>query len=97
MKIAILSDVHGNLPALNAVLDCVNEIAPAAVIVAGDLVGGPDFNKTTSILDNLGSKMILGNMDLDFLKFLDGDFSHEKRSSRQWGFMRWHVRNADSM
>jgi len=96
MKIAILSDVHGNLPALDAVLDCVSEIAPDAVIVAGDLVGGPDFNQTTSLLDNLGSWMILGNMDLDLLKFFDGEFSYEKRASRQWGFMKWHADNADS-
>lgn len=96
MKLAILSDVHGNLPALNAVLESVNEIAPDSVVVAGDLVGGPDFNETISLLDNLGSRMILGNMDLDLLKFLDGDFSHEKRASRQWGFMRWHAQNAKS-
>jgi putative phosphoesterase len=94
MKIAILSDVHGNLPALRAVLDCVNEVAPDAVIVAGDLIGGPDFNETTSILDEIGSWMILGNMDLDLLKFIDGDFSREKRGSRQWSFMRWHAHNA---
>jgi putative phosphoesterase len=94
MRIAILSDIHGNLPALRAVLDCVNEIAPDAVIVAGDLIGGPDFNETISLLDDIGSWMILGNMDLDFLKFLEGDFSREKRESRQWGFMRWHAHNA---
>ena len=96
MKLAILSDIHGNLPALKSILVSMEKIAPDAIIVAGDLIGGPDFNETTSLLENLGSLMILGNMDLDLLKFIDGDFSHEKRASRQWGFMRWHARNADN-
>jgi putative phosphoesterase len=93
MKLAILSDIHGNLPALKSILVSMEKIAPDAVIVAGDLIGGPDFNETTSLLEDLGSLMILGNMDLDLLKFIDGDFSYEKRASRQWGFMRWHANN----
>jgi putative phosphoesterase len=94
MKFAVLSDVHGNLPALKAVLDCVDAIAPDAVLVAGDLIGGPDFNETTALLKDLGSLMVPGNMDLDLLKFLDGDFSPGKRASQQWGFMRWQAKNA---
>jgi putative phosphoesterase len=96
MKLAILSDIHGNLPALKSILVYLDKISPNAVIVAGDLIGGPDFNETTSLLEDLGSLMILGNMDLDLLKFIDGDFSYEKRASRQWGFMRWHAKNIKS-
>lgn len=43
MKIAVLSDVHGNLPALEAVLDDIAEWQPDQVIVNGDLVNrGPN-------------------------------------------------------
>lgn len=42
MKIAVLSDVHGNLPALEAVLDDIARWQPDEVIVNGDLVNrGP--------------------------------------------------------
>lgn len=42
MKIAVLSDVHGNLPALEAVLDDIERWGADAVVVNGDLVSrGP--------------------------------------------------------
>jgi len=42
MKIAVLSDVHGNLPALRAVIDHNEQWQPDTVIVAGDTVNrGP--------------------------------------------------------
>ncbi|MGA7801151.1 MAG: metallophosphoesterase family protein [Gammaproteobacteria bacterium] len=42
MKIAVLSDVHGNVPALEAVLDDIHIWEPDQVIVNGDLVSrGP--------------------------------------------------------
>jgi len=42
MKIAILSDIHGNLPALQAVADHIAAWCPDHVIVAGDIVNrGP--------------------------------------------------------
>lgn len=42
MKVAILADVHGNLPALQAVCDHVDRWRPDAVLVAGDVVNrGP--------------------------------------------------------
>lgn len=43
MKIAILSDVHGNLAALDAVLDDLSVVAPDRVILNGDIINrGPD-------------------------------------------------------
>jgi predicted phosphodiesterase len=42
VKIAVLSDIHGNLPALEAVLDDIERWTPDEVIVNGDLVSrGP--------------------------------------------------------
>ncbi len=42
MKIAVLSDIHGNVPALEAVLDDLDRWRPDEVIVNGDLVSrGP--------------------------------------------------------
>jgi putative phosphoesterase len=42
MKIAVLSDVHGNVPALEAVLDDIAHWAPDHVVINGDLINrGP--------------------------------------------------------
>lgn len=42
MRIAVLSDVHGNVPALEAVLEDIEHWAPDRIVVNGDLVNrGP--------------------------------------------------------
>ncbi len=42
MKIAVISDVHGNVPALEAVLDDIERWGPDRLVVAGDLINrGP--------------------------------------------------------
>src|SRR3982750_3388825 len=41
-KLAVLSDIHGNFAALQAVADHINQWNPDAVVVAGDIVNrGP--------------------------------------------------------
>ncbi|HZE05826.1 MAG TPA: metallophosphoesterase [Solirubrobacteraceae bacterium] len=40
MRVAVLADIHGNLPALRAVLDEMERDPPDAIVVAGDVVGG---------------------------------------------------------
>jgi Icc-related predicted phosphoesterase len=43
MRIAIIADIHGNLPALEAALAAVEKLRPDRLIVAGDIVdGAPD-------------------------------------------------------
>ena len=41
MKIAIISDIHGNLPALQAVLAAINVSGVDRIINVGDTLGGP--------------------------------------------------------
>ena len=40
MRIAVLADIHGNMPALRAVLAELDGARVDAVVVAGDVVGG---------------------------------------------------------
>jgi len=62
MKIAIISDIHSNLEALNAVLRDIGEVE--CVLCVGDLVGyGPDPNKVIELLEILGIKSVMGNHD----------------------------------
>ena len=38
---AALYDIHGNLPALEAVLDQVDRLGPDRILIGGDVVFGP--------------------------------------------------------
>ena len=66
MKVAILSDVHANLPALQAVLDDVARTAPGAPIWhCGDVVGyGASPNEVIAELQRVGATGVMGNHDL---------------------------------
>jgi putative phosphoesterase len=41
MRIAVVADVHGNLPALRAVSEQLNRERAQALVIAGDVAGGP--------------------------------------------------------
>lgn len=74
-RIAVLSDVHGNLVALEAVLAEIRREKPDAVLVAGDLVmQGPDPNGTIDalrVLESEGGLVVSGNTDIAV-----GDFDY---------------------
>src|SRR5438046_5411187 len=64
MRLAVLTDVHANLPALEAVLRDVDSLSPAGLWVAGDLVGyNPWPNEVLQILRDRTAKAIRGNHD----------------------------------
>ncbi|HET7828264.1 MAG TPA: metallophosphoesterase family protein [Candidatus Limnocylindrales bacterium] len=74
-RIALLSDVHGNLPALEAVTKQIRRERPDAVLVAGDLVlNGPDPNGAVDalrVLESEGALIVSGNTDIAV-----GDFDY---------------------
>lgn len=65
MRIAVLADVHGNLPALEAVLADIDDQAVDRVIVNGDLANrGPDTGAVYRLLaEHLEGAATLGNHD----------------------------------
>src|SRR2546430_15853016 len=79
MPLAVLSDVHANLPALEAVLADVDRAAPAGIWVAGDLVGyNPWPNEVLQILRDRRVEGIRGNHDRAALGA--GDFRFHGRA-----------------
>jgi len=66
MKVVILSDVHANLPALEAVLEDAARIAPGAPIWhCGHVVGyGASPNEVVAELQRVGATGVMGNRDL---------------------------------
>jgi putative phosphoesterase len=64
MRLAIFSDIHGNLQALDAVLADIGAQQPDAVYCLGDLVGyGASPNEVTARVRELGCPTVMGNYD----------------------------------
>lgn len=64
MRLAILSDIHGNRHALEAVWDDVERLRPDAVYCLGDLVGYGAFpNEVVDFIRSHSIPTIMGNYD----------------------------------
>jgi predicted phosphodiesterase len=64
MRLAVISDIHANLIALEAVLDDIASKSPDAVINLGDCVSGPLWPKETmELLEGRGIPSVRGNHD----------------------------------
>ena len=65
MLIAAIYDIHGNLPALEAVLEDIETAAPDLIVVGGDVAAGPLPGPTIERLRALGdrARFIRGNAD----------------------------------
>ncbi len=74
MRIAVLADIHGNLPALRAVLAEVDRLAVDAIVVAGDVVGGPQPRESLELLAARPERVrwIAGNAEHEALAVLAG-------------------------
>jgi predicted phosphodiesterase len=72
-RIAVLSDVHGNATALDAVRKAFKKDKPDAVIVAGDLVmNGPEPAAAVDALremEEAGAALVQGNTDIAVADF----------------------------
>lgn len=65
MRLAFLADIHGNLPALEAVIRDLQDLAPDQVFLAGDLVNRcPWNNEVMELLADTGWPGVVGNHDL---------------------------------
>src|ERR1700689_3035979 len=64
MRLAVISDIHANLAALEAVLDDIASKSPDAIINLGDCVSGPLWPKETmELLEARGVPSVRGNHD----------------------------------
>ncbi len=72
-RVAVLSDVHGVLPALDAVLAEPFVVAADLVVVTGDIVAGPQPTQVLDRLRELGVRVVLvrGNADRELVELVD--------------------------
>ena len=80
MRVAVISDIHANLPALEAVLADIDRQAVTQVFCAGDLVGqGPHPNQVVSRVRKAGIPAILGNQEIEVRTLADRGRPDPKR------------------
>lgn len=85
MPTLILADIHGNLPALEAVLRHPAAQKCADIVSLGDHVNfGPQSRAVHERLTSLGAVMLLGNHEERLLRPADAEFD-----GYNWRLMRW--------
>jgi putative phosphoesterase len=62
-RIGLISDIHGNLPALEAVLAELEREQPDALVCLGDVATGPQPRETLARVRRLGCPVVMGNWD----------------------------------
>jgi predicted phosphodiesterase len=64
MRIAVVSDIHGNLSAFQAVLEDIRRVSPDLVLHGGDLAdGGSSPVEIVDSIRDLGWQGVMGNTD----------------------------------
>ena len=74
MRVAALYDVHGNVHALEAVLEEVERVEVDRIVFGGDIAAGPFPKETITLVRSLDAVCIRGNAD---------------RRNGQWGMHQW--------
>jgi predicted phosphodiesterase len=73
MRAAVLADIHGNLPALNAVLEEADVAGADAVVLLGDIALGPMPAETPERQAALGDRAVWvhGNCEREMVTALE--------------------------
>jgi predicted phosphodiesterase len=79
-RLAALYDVHGNLPALEAVLAEVERERCDLIVFGGDVAAGPHSAETVEVLVELGdrARFVLGNCEQYMIRIWDGEVDEDR-------------------
>src|SRR5215218_898950 len=89
MRVAVLADIHGNLPACEAVLEDIARVAPDYIVAAGDLaLRGAHPRETVELLFDRCDALLMGNTDC----YLAGNYlggAYRERDHWKTELLRW--------
>lgn len=92
MRIALLADIHGNLPALEAVLQDLEAHQPDYLLINGDLINGIPFS--AEVIDLVRRRdwvVVRGNHEFYFLDFGTARAVTGSEDRERWGQLHWLV------
>ena len=100
MKLLVCSDAHGNLRALDVVLDAYRELLPCGFLFLGDAVGYGA--SPAECLDRLlaleGANLVMGNHDLAVLKLSEREtFNADAFTALEWTVNTLHGKYDDHL
>jgi putative phosphoesterase len=95
MRIAVISDIHGCLPSLEAVLHDIHREPNDGLLVAGDMACGPNSSEVLLRLQAENAWMVLGNNEGYLLRFDSGLAPDWWFTSHQWALNRWVYQTID--
>lgn len=89
MRVAAISDIHGNLYALMKVLEDIDQQKIDLIICLGDLVGyGPHPNEVIALIKRRDLPCLKGNYDASVV---DGDFTYIRDTSINSFSLPWAI------
>ena len=98
-RVAVITDVHANLPALEAVLEAIESTDVDTVYCGGDLVGyGPHPNEVCRLIEARGIPAIYGNYDYAIGRDLeDCGCAYRDQHDRELGerSVAWTLKHTD--
>lgn len=89
MRLALISDIHGNLPALESVLTAIRDHAPDQILSLGDQVNlGPSPKEVLALLRENNVTCLHGNHERYILSVMAGDPGYD---GANFDFLRYHT------
>ena len=90
MQIAVLADIHGNLPALEAVAADIDRLNPDLVFVAGDFQNrGPNPREVTEFVAKSGWTLLRGNHEDYVIRQSQSSQTEDAADYYNWLPARW--------
>ncbi len=92
MRLAILADIHGNLPALEAVMTELERLQPDQVLVNGDLINAVPFSsEVIALVRRQNWVVVRGNHEFYYLDFGTPRAAPGSQDPERWGQLHWLV------
>jgi putative phosphoesterase len=96
ITIALIADIHGNLAALDAVLDALRAERPDEIVCLGDVAAtGPQPVEVLRRLRELGCPVVMGNADAELLDVVPADPETNEDRRRIADISRWCAAQLD--
>ena len=97
MTIALIADIHGNLAALEAMLDTLRTEPPDEIVCLGDVAAtGPQPHEVLRRLQELGCPMVMGNADAELLGLSPPSPVTDEDARRIMDISRWCADQLDN-